>query len=46
MDSNTLDFYLDSPELEAGLINDDGSAAKQHLAAGRAERRVTVIRDL
>lgn len=35
MDSNPLDFYLDSPELEAGLINDDGSAAKQHLAAGR-----------
>lgn len=34
MDSNTLD-YLDSPELEAGLVNDDGLAAKQHLAAGR-----------
>ena len=30
------DAYLDSPELEAGLVNDDGLAAKQHLAAGRA----------
>lgn len=28
--------YLDSPELEAALSNDDGLAAKQHLAAGRA----------
>jgi len=28
--------YLDSPELEAAIANDDGMAAKQHLAAGRA----------
>jgi hypothetical protein len=28
--------YLDSPELEAALANDDGLAAKQHLANGRA----------
>lgn len=34
--ATTAESYLDSPELEAGLANDDGLAAKQHLAAGRA----------
>ncbi|MRR50426.1 MAG: hypothetical protein EG825_05855 [Rhodocyclaceae bacterium] len=27
---------MDSPEFDAALANDDGLAAKQHLAAGRA----------
>ncbi len=36
MPNNTAEAYLDSPELEAALSNDDGLAAKQHLAAGRA----------
>lgn len=27
--------FLDSPEFEAALANDDGQAAKEHLAAGR-----------
>jgi|GEM_PF-1854101 hypothetical protein len=28
--------FLDSPEFEAALANDDGQAAQEHLAAGRA----------
>jgi hypothetical protein len=28
--------FLDSPEFEAALANDDGLAAQEHLAAGRA----------
>lgn len=34
--ASTAECYLNSPELEAGLVSDDGLAAKQHLAAGRA----------
>jgi hypothetical protein len=28
--------FLDSPDFEQALMNDDGLGAKQHLAAGRA----------
>lgn len=31
-----VEAYLDSPEFEAALADDDGLAAKEHLAAGRA----------
>ena len=31
-----VERFLDSPEFEAALANDDGQAAKEHLAAGRA----------
>jgi hypothetical protein len=32
----SVESYFDSPEFETDLANDDGLAAKQHLAAGRA----------
>ncbi len=31
-----VEAYLDSPEFEAAFADDDGLAAKEHLAAGRA----------
>lgn len=34
-DRVAAESFLDSPEFEAALANDDGQAAKEHLAAGR-----------
>ena len=34
-DRIAAESYLDSPEFEAALANDDGQAAREHLAAGR-----------
>lgn len=34
-DRIAAESFLDSPEFESALANDDGQAAKEHLAAGR-----------